>query len=87
MKKVLAIVLVSISTSIIAQDSTATKVQESPSPKKCSHEIGFNATFLVKQLISNNPAATLTQLPYQLNYTLGIKDKFGIRLGVGFDLR
>lgn len=85
MKKAIAIVLVCVSTSIIAQDSTATKVQEDPSPKKCSHEIGFNATFLIKQLFSNNPSSTLVQLPYQINYTLGIKDKFGIRLGAGFD--
>ncbi len=85
MRKVFLIVFVGISSILKAQDSTSIKVVESPAPKNFSHEIGFNATFLIKQLFSNNPSATLLQLPYQLSYTLGVKDKLGIRLGAGFE--
>ena len=86
MKKTILIVLFGVTSVLKAQDSTATKIQDNaPAVKMVSHEIGFNATFLIKQLFSNNPSATLAQLPYQINYTLGIKDKFGIRVGAGFD--
>lgn len=58
-----------------------TKAQDST--RIFNHEIGFNTVSLVKQLISNNPSSTLTQLPYDLFYNLYYKDKFGFRAGLG----
>ena len=50
MKKTILIVLIGVSSVLKAQDSTAVKVSEIPAPKKFSHEIAFNGTFLIKQL-------------------------------------
>lgn len=47
------------------------------------HEIGFNTVLLVKQLISNNPTASLDQLPYTVFYNMYFNHTFGIRLGLG----
>jgi hypothetical protein len=48
-----------------------------------NHEIGFNAIQLIKQVISNNPSATLPQLPYSLFYNIYYKNTLGVRLGAG----
>jgi hypothetical protein len=43
---------------------------------------------LIKQVFSNNAnssTSTLPQLPYQLIYTCHYKDKFGLRIGAGFN--
>jgi opacity protein-like surface antigen len=48
-----------------------------------NHEIGFNTIYLIKQVISNNPSATLPQLPYSLFYNIYYKNIVGVRLGVG----
>ena len=52
-------------------------------PKRCTHQVGFNTTLLLKQLLSDNPSSQLLQLPYQVDYTLGF-GKNGVRLGLGF---
>ncbi|MDF2438837.1 MAG: hypothetical protein K0Q95_3213 [Bacteroidota bacterium] len=76
MKKIL-LILIALSSNVLAQDSIP--------QKKFSHELGFNSVLLIKQIISNNPASTLPQLPYQIIYTLNFKEKFGIRAGLGFN--
>jgi hypothetical protein len=69
------ILLLCVINFVKAQDST----------KALTHEIGFNTVALVKQLISNNPTSTLAQSPYTIFYNLYVKDKSGIRLGLGFN--
>lgn len=74
MKKLLIIGLsVAFSIALSAQDST----------KVLRHEIGFNAVSIVKQLISNNPSATLPQLPYDVFYNLYFIPQINMRLGFG----
>ncbi len=73
MKKILALLCFVVSLTASAQDSTAV----------WNHEIGFNTVSLIKQVISNNPSATLEQLPYDVFYNLYSKDKIGFRLGLG----
>jgi len=51
--------------------------------KMFNNEIGVNAVGLVKQLISNNPAQTLGQLPYTVFYNLYYKNLVGLRVGFG----
>ena len=58
---------------VSAQDTT----------KALHHEIGFNTVSLIKQLISNNPSNTLSQLPYDIFYNLYFNEKVGLRLGLG----
>lgn len=72
MKKTLLSICLMMALFFNAQDST----------KVFQHELGFNAVGLIKQIISNNPSSTLSQLPYQIIYSLN-KDKMGIRTGVG----
>jgi hypothetical protein len=69
------ILLLCVINFVKAQDST----------KALTHEIGFNTVALVKQLISNNPTSTLAQSPYTIFYNQYVKDKSGIRLGLGFN--
>lgn len=85
MKKTILLALIGLSSVLKAQDSTALKIKDGPAPKFFSHEIGFNTVLLIKQLFSNNPSAQLSQLPYQVGYTLGFKSKYGMRIGLGFD--
>lgn len=59
--------------SISAQDTT----------KAIRHEIGFNTVSLIKQIVSNNPGNTLSQLPYDVFYNLYFNEKVGMRLGLG----
>jgi hypothetical protein len=73
LKPIIAFVL--LSSFLKAQDST----------KAINHEIGFNTVSLIKQVISNNPNNTLSQLPYDIFYNLYFKDKIGIRLGLGIN--
>ncbi len=84
MRKTFFLFFVGISGLAYSQDSTSVKASD-VSGRKCTHEIGFNGTFLVKQLISDNPASTLAQLPYLVNYQVGFPNKMGIRVGLGFD--
>lgn len=76
MKRKLSILILIVSSAIV-------KAQDSIQTKKISHEIGFNSVLLIKQLISNNPSATLEQLPYQVIYSLHINGKYSLRLGLG----
>ncbi|MFL5764409.1 MAG: outer membrane beta-barrel protein [Bacteroidia bacterium] len=80
MKKTLSILILASSVSLHAQDSAKVGVY-----RRFTHQIGFNGTLLAKQLLSDNPASQLTMLPYQVDYTLGFSEKWGARLGVGFD--
>ena len=76
--KLIFIALLSTFT-VNAQDSLVTK-KRTPF---LNHEIGFNTVYLVKQIISNNPSATLPQLPYVLFYNIYYKNILGVRLGAG----
>lgn len=58
-----------------------TKAQDTT--RLLTHEIGFNTVSLIKQLVSNSPATTIPQLPYDFFYNMYYKDKIGIRLGAG----
>lgn len=74
MKKIIIVALSVICSSVLsAQDTT----------KVLRHEIGFNAVSIVKQLISNNPASTLPQLPYAVFYNLYFTPQINMRLGFG----
>lgn len=64
--------------SVKAQDSLSLNNE-----KRLYHEIGFNTVLLVKQLISNNPGNTLAQSPYAVFYNLYVRDKAGLRIGLG----
>jgi hypothetical protein len=76
MKKIkLIIALVLLSMISKSQDSS----------KVFSHEIGFNTVSLIKQAISNNPASTIPQLPYDFFYNVYYKEKFGLRTGFGIN--
>jgi hypothetical protein len=63
--------------------SSFLKAQDSIPEKRIRHELGFNSVLLIKQIFSNNPNATLPQLPYQVIYTLHFKNKLGVRAGLG----
>lgn len=78
MKKTLLVIILIASFSII-------KAQDSIQAKKISHEIGFNSVLLIKQIISNNPASTLEQLPYQVIYSLNFSTNYSLRLGLGIN--
>jgi hypothetical protein len=60
-----------------------TLAKSQDSTKVIKHEIGFNTVLLVKQLISNNPTATLDQLPYSVFYNMYFNNTIGIRVGLG----
>ena len=78
MKKRICLFFLLISAHCFAQDSVATK--------KISNEIGVNSVLLIKQVLSNNPSNTLSQLPYQVIYTLHFnKSGIGVRLGLGIN--
>jgi hypothetical protein len=57
--------------------------QDSAKTKLLHHEAGLNVVTLVKQMVSNGSAASLTLLPYDFFYNLYYKDMVGIRLGAG----
>lgn len=57
--------------------------QDSTKVKLLNHEIGFNTISLIKQMVSNNPASTLPQLPYAMFYNLYYKNLVGLRFGLG----
>ena len=63
--------------------SGITKSQDST--KTINQEIGFNTVLLIKQLFSNNPSSTLSQLPYSVFYNIYFKDQIGIRVGLGLN--
>jgi hypothetical protein len=74
MKKLIVISgLFFLSLFVKAQDST----------RILTHEIGFNTVSLIKQILSNSPATTVPQLPYDFFYNMYYKDKIGLRLGAG----
>lgn len=79
------IVFTGVSSVAYCQDSTAVRITPEVNSGKYTHEIGLNGTFLVKQLMSDNPASTLPQLPYVVNYQLGFGGKVGMRVGLGFE--
>lgn len=58
-------------------------VKAQDSTRILTHEIGFNTVSLIKQVISNSPATTIPQLPYDFFYNMYYKDKIGIRIGAG----
>jgi hypothetical protein len=84
MKKVLLLLLLVNTSFSNAQDSII-QTQDPISQKRITHELGFNSVLLIKQIISNNPATTLPQLPYQVIYTMHFNNKFGIRAGLGIN--
>jgi len=47
------------------------------------HEIGFNTVSLIKQIISNNPSSSLSQLPYDIFYNFYPNEQVGARVGLG----
>ena len=76
MKRFLALLLFTVTTTCAtAQDST----------QIINHELGFNTVLLIKQVISNNPSASLATLPYAVFYNIYFKDLVGIRLGLGYN--
>lgn len=90
MRTIVAAFLTTISLSLNAQDSALVALPErinpdAPKEKRFTHDLGFNTILLIKQVFSNNPSAQLTQLPYQVGYTLGFGNDLGLRLGVGFN--
>ena len=77
MKKAFLLFLAIMPFAVMAQDSTS-------AGKRFTQELGVNSVLLVKQLISNDPDATLEQLPYQVIYTLqSNRTKMGFRAGLG----
>jgi hypothetical protein len=57
--------------------------QDSIKAKWINQEIGFNTVSLLRQIVSNTPASSLNQLPYDFFYNFYVKDLVGIRLGGG----
>jgi hypothetical protein len=79
MRKAFILLTLFVPMFISAQDTIIPEDQK-------KHEVGFNTVSLIKQIISNNPSATLTQSPYQVIYTLHMPSGCGMRFGFGMTL-
>jgi hypothetical protein len=79
MKKILITVLVLAGLSASSQDSTSTK--KIANDDLAHHEIGINATLLIKQVLSLS-TTNVTLLPYDLTYKY-ISNKWAFRTGLG----